>query len=199
MHMKAATSSILRFVIIAITSLLALASLTKAQTEKEMIENHISGIVTAVAAGEIIDNSNFELFSCAGVVYSQTGLMDTSRPLTPERYAQLIEGPSLFGALFYIHRSYFVGDWRYEIKFSNSGEFVTVVGRDQERWFEFVLCRNFANNQYVIDIDRSKYNGVYLVKVFGYECEEDISTEHPIPVRLSQKVMLKVKRVLNIE
>lgn len=197
--MKAATFSMLRFVIIAITSLLALASLAKAQTEKEIIENQISGIVTAVAAGEIIDNSNFEIFSYAGIVYAQTGYLDTSRPLTPERYVQVIEGPSLFGALFYLHRSYFVGDWRYEIKFSESGEFVTVVGRDQERWFELALCRNFANTQYVIDIDRCKYNGVWLVKVFGYECKEDISSDRPIPVRLSQEMLLKVKRVLNIE
>lgn len=197
--MKAQIFSTIQSVIIAITALLVLAPLTKAQTEKEMLENNISGIVTAVAAGEIIDNSNFEIFSCAGVVYSQTGLLDTSQPLTPERYAQLIEGPSLFGALFYIHRSYFVGNWRYEIKFSNSGEFVTVVGRDQERWFELVLCRNLVNNQYVIDIDRSKYNGAYLTKIFGYECKEDISTEHPIPTRLSQEMMLNVKRVLNME
>ena len=49
--MRTTTSSILRFVIIAIISLLALAPLSKAQTEKEMLENYVSGIVAAVAAG----------------------------------------------------------------------------------------------------------------------------------------------------
>ena len=105
------TSFILRFVIIAIISLLALAPLSKAQTEKEMLENYVSGIVAAVAAGEIVDNPNFEIFSfTGGVLYSQAGYLDVSQPLTPARYAQLMKSPPLFGALFYLHRSCFVGN-----------------------------------------------------------------------------------------
>ena len=198
--MKTTTSSILRSVIIAITSLLALAPLSKAQTEKEMLENYVNGIVASVAAGEIVDNSNFEIFSfTGGVLYSKAGYLDVSQPLTPARYAQLMKSPSLFGALFYLHRSCFVGNWQYDIQFSCSGEFVSVVGRDQERCLEIVLCRNHDESQYIIDVDRCKYNGVYLAKIFGYECKENDSGERPVPVSLPQDVILKVKKVLNIE
>lgn len=190
------TSIHLTFITV-LTTFLILFPTLKAQPDENLIKERVDYIVSSVASGKIIDNSYFEIICHAGTIYSQAGYLDETQPLTPESLDKLIKSPSLFGALFYIHRSYFTGSWQYDVDVSDSGEFVTVIGHSEGKRLEFVLCENYKD-EYVIDMDRCKYNGISLPKLFGYECKSDHDSERLIPIRLSSDMMQKIKEVLNI-
>ena len=169
----------------------------QAHPDDNLIKERVDDIVSSVASGKIIDNSYFEIICYAGIVYEQTGYLDDSQPLTPESYEKLIKSPSLFGALFYIHRAYFTGSWQYDVEVFESGEFATVIGHNEGKCLELHLCKNYKD-EYVIDMDRCKYNGISLPKLFGYECKSDQDSDRLIPVRLSPEMMQKIKEVLDI-
>lgn len=187
------------FFIVVLATFLTLFPTLKAHPDENLIKERVDYIVSSVASGKIIDNSYFEIICYAGIVYSQAGYLDESQPITPESYEKLVKSPSLFGALFYIHRSYFTGSWQYDIDVdvSDLGEFVTVIGHSEGKCLELFLCKNYKD-EYVIDMDACKYNGLSLPKLFGYECKSGQDSDRLIPIRLSSEMMQKIKEVLNI-
>ena len=169
-----------------------------AQTNTDMIEKHVSGLVNAIASGKIIENCNFELFSSSGVIYSQAGYLDTTQPLTQERYTHLMQSPPLFGALLYIHRSYFAGEWVFNVDYAKTSEYVTVVGRNQENSVEIVLCKTYCSiPEYVIDIDKCRYNGTLFPVLLGFECKATNNPEQLIPIRLPDDKLTEVIKVIS--
>lgn len=149
---------------------------------------------SSIAGGEVLDNQHFVFMTFSAIVYAQEGYVDTSQPLTQEASERLLNAPPFFGALLYLHREKFAGDWKLQIRIFDD-EIATVKATNGHSSFKLMLVKSL-NEQWGIDMDNSSYNSTRFPVLFGYTHGSPQPYLDNVPVELPESELRKVRAVI---
>ena len=165
--------------------------------DTESLKNQLRDLFSAISRGEILSNHHFVLMSRSAVVYAQEGYLDVSCPFTEDSYKHLMSSPPLFGALLYLHRDKFAGNWSFQIRIFE-GELAFVKATNGRNTIDLLLSQGFdleSNSPaWMIEMDRCSYNGTAFPALLGYIYGESFSES--VPKELPESVLKKVRAVI---
>lgn len=157
-------------------------------------------LFSAIAGGKILGNQHFVLMAAAARVYAQEGYLDTTRPITKKSYKRLVDSPPLFGAMLYLHRDMFAGDWDFQIRIFE-GELAYVTATNGDNALKLLLSRGMdiqsMTPAWLIEIDSCSYNGKSFPWLFGYVHGTLQAHREDVPQGLPQTELRKIREVIS--